>query len=118
MREFVSAVVEAEQNEEGDEKPIEFKIDGRVMHAKRPITGQLIFMMTSLGRGQNTHSRFANMVNLLLETLDEDDRVWLENRLLDGNPKTALDPDVISDVFDYLTEEWFGNPTAESSDSA
>jgi hypothetical protein len=88
-----------------------FKIDGHELHAFKPTEGQLIFMLASLGRGQTKDQRFAAIINVMLASLRSDDKDWLETRLLESDPKQMIHPKVIEQVFEYLTEEWFANPT-------
>lgn len=94
------------------EKAIEFKLDGRVMHAYPPTEGQLAFMMANMGRGQTSEQRFAAIVNLMLATLREDDRDHFESRLLlpKKDPK-RIGLKTLEAIFEHLMEEWFATPT-------
>lgn len=87
--------------------PTEFKIGDRVLKAYKPNETQLIFLLASLGRGQSKESRMASIVNVMLESLDEDDKDWFEERLLTSDPRRRIRPSVIESVFEYLTSEWF-----------
>jgi hypothetical protein len=87
--------------------PIEFKIGERVLKAYKPNETQLIFLLASLGRGQSKESRMASIVNVMLESLDEDDKDWFEERLLTSDPTKRIPPRLIESVFEYLTSEWF-----------
>lgn len=107
---------QAEQEVDG-EKPIEFKLDGRTMHAYTPTDGQLAFMLASMGRGQTSDGRFASIINIMLECLRDDDKDYFESRLLTRDPKKRLGVKMIEQVFEHLTEEWFARPTQSSSDS-
>lgn len=100
----------AEAEVEVDEDPyVEFKIDDRVMRAYRPNEGQLIFLLASLGRGQSKESRMASIVNIMMESLREEDKDYFESRLLSRSHPIA--PKTIEAVFEHLTEEWFARPT-------
>lgn len=92
-------------------KPIEFELDGRTLHAYRPTEGQLAFMLAALGRGQTSDSRTAAIINVMMESLRDDDKDWFEARLLTKDPKKRLGVKTIEAVFEYLTEEWFARPT-------
>lgn len=92
-------------------KPIEFMLDGRVMHAYQPTDGQLAFMLASLGRGQTSDGRAAATINVMMECLRDDDKDYFESRLLTHDPKTRLGIKTIESVFEMLTEEWFARPT-------
>lgn len=87
--------------------PTEFKIGDKVLRAYKPNETQLIFLLASLGRGQSKESRMASIVNVMLESLDEDDKDWFEERLLTSDEKRRIKPKVIESVFEYLTSEWF-----------
>lgn len=91
----------------------EFKLDGRVMRAYRPTDGQLAFMMAALGRGQTQDQRFAAILNIMFESLRDDDKDYLESRMLTRNKKTRLPMKQIEAIFEHLTEEWFGRPTQQ-----
>lgn len=100
-----------EEAEEATEPFIEFKMDdGRVMHAYHPEDGQLAFLMASMGRGQSNDQRFAAIINLMLACLRDDDRDYLENRLLQRG-KGRLRVKQVEEVFAFLSEEWFQRPT-------
>lgn len=86
---------------------VEFKLDDRVMRAYRPHEGQLTFLLASLGRGQSKETRFASIINIMLESLDEDDKDYLEGRLLTRDPKRRVPPATIEGIFEHLTAEWF-----------
>lgn len=117
MKEFVSAVEDALEEENADDY-VEFKVDGRAMRAYTPSPGQLIFMMAALGRGQSNESRFAAIINIMMESLREDDAAYLEGRLLTRDRSKRLPPEKLEEIFEFLTEEWFARPTQPSSDSA
>ena len=133
LKEFISAVEDAAAEEEREakiaalvaegkprdeaeaevdgEEPIEFKIDDRVLKAYPPTPGQLAFMLAALGRGQTSDQRFAAIINIMLESLRESDRDYLESRLLTRDPKKRLPIEKIEEIFEYLSEEWFARPT-------
>jgi hypothetical protein len=109
---------EEAEAEVDDEKPVEFMLDGRVLKAYPPTEGQLIFMMAAMGRGQSQESRFASIINIMMESLRDEDQDYLEARLLTRDPKQRLRAPKIEEIFEYLTEEWFARPTQPPSDSA
>lgn len=121
MKEFVTAVEESIQEDEGtpvEEQYVEFKLDDRVMRAYQPTDGQLTFMLAAMGRGQTSDQRFAAIINIMMESLREEDQDYLESRLLTRDPAKRLPVKQIEAIFEYLTEEWFGRPTQPPSDSA
>jgi hypothetical protein len=133
MKEFISAVedIEAEDEREAkivalvaegktreeaesevdEERYVEFKVDGREMRAYQPTDGQLAFMLAALGRGQTSDQRFAAIVNIMLSSLRDSDRDYMESRLLTRDRKHRLPMKQLEAIFEHLTEEWFARPT-------
>lgn len=102
----------AEAEAETAEDPyIEFKLDGRVCKAYTPTPGQLAFLLANMGRGQTKDGRFASIMNVMLESLDEDDQEFVENRLLTRRRGKMMDLKVLEGIFEHLVEEWFATPT-------
>jgi hypothetical protein len=97
---------EAEQQVD-NETYVEFKVDGRVMRAYQPHEGQLAFMLAALGRGQSQDQRFAAILNIMFESLREEDKDYLEGRLLTRDHKRRLSMKKVEGIFEYLMEEWF-----------
>lgn len=121
MKEFTTAVAEVVAEDDGtpvEEQFVAFKVDGRELHAYNPTPGQLTFMLANLGRGQTADSRFAAIINIMMESLRDEDKDYLESRLLTRDKAKRLDIKQVEEIFEYLTEEWFGTPTQSSSDSA
>jgi hypothetical protein len=144
MKQFTTAVEDAVQDQEREDKIlalmadkpdgspglsrkeaeeevdpyIEFDLDGRIMRAYRPIEGQVIFMLAALGKGQSKESRFSSILNIMFESLREDDKDYLEGRLLSRDPKTRLTMKTIEGIFEFCVEGWFARPTQQPSDSA
>lgn len=132
MKEFVSAVQEEiveqdresqiaalmEQGRTREEAELEadateytdFKLDGRVMRAYKPNSTTLAFMLATLGRGQTKDQRFAAILNIMFESLREEDKDHLENRMLTRGPK-QVKMEQIEEIFEFLIEEWFATPT-------
>lgn len=106
-----------EKAREEIEKPVPFKVDGRVLKAYKPEPGQLAFMMASMGRGQTADGRFAAIINIMLECLRPGDKDYLESRLATRDKKKRLDLKVLEGIFEYLTEEWFRDESSEGSEA-
>lgn len=102
---------QAEDEVEAEEGVVQFKLDDREMKAYPPHDGQLAFMLASLGRGQTKEQRFAAIINIMMESLREDDKDYLESRLLTGDKKNRLGIKTIEGIFEYLVEQWFARPT-------
>jgi len=116
MKEFSTAVEVVEGEETGEERQIKFKIDDRMMTAYPPTDSQMAFMLATMGRGQTDETRFGSMVTLIMNTLKEDDRDYFESRQVSRN--NSIPMPVIEGIFEYIIEEWSGNPTQSPSDSA
>ena len=116
MKEFITAAEDFASDEE--EKFTEFTLDGRVMRSYHLTEGQLVFMMVGLGSARTSDDRFAAIVDLILETLRDDDRDYLTSRLITRDPKRRLPVKKVNEIFEYLSGEWFGRPTESPSDSA
>jgi hypothetical protein len=108
---------EAEAEVDG-ESFVEFTLDGRTLKAYQPTDGQMTFMLAALGRGQSQEQRFAAIINIMMESLRDEDQDYLEGRLLTRDPKQRLPIKKIEEIFEYLTEEWFARPTQSPSGSA
>lgn len=117
VKEFVTAVAEDEKNLE-EEDFVEFKLDGRLMKAYTPTSGQLVMLNAGLGRGQTDDQRFATILNFMFGCLEDADKDHLESRLLDRSKRHRMNLDQLEEIFEYLMEEWFGRPTKPSTDSA
>jgi hypothetical protein len=109
---------EKQANEEEGGPFTEFTLDGRVLRAYQPHEGQLTFLMAALGRGQSQESRYASIINLMMEALRPEDQDYFESRLLTRDPKERLPIKKVEEIFEYLVEEWFGRPTQPPSGSA
>jgi hypothetical protein len=117
-REDAEAKIRKDAEKEVDfGKPIEFDVDGRTLRAYKPTNTQLIFLMASHGRGQTNTNRFASSVNMILECLEKEDRDYLDSLLL--SREDGIDEELLEEIFEYLTEKWFGtdHPTPPSSGS-
>lgn len=118
VKEFLTAVDEDEKDID-DEESIEFKLDGRTMKAYTPTSGQLVLLNASLrGRGQTDDQRFGTILNFLFDCMEDEDKDYLESRLMDRDRKRRLKLKQLEEIFEYLMGEWFGRPTQPPSDSA
>ena len=80
--------------------------------------GQLVFMLAAMGHGQSAEQRFAGILNIVFASLRDEDRDYVEARLLSRDPKDRKFHETLEGVFEFLTEEWFATPTEQPSDSA
>lgn len=98
-------------------RPVEFKIGERTLKAYKPNETQLIFLLATMSRGQSKTTRMAGVVNVMLESLDGDDKDWFEERLLSSDPKMRIHPKTIEGVFEYLTTAWFREDASSDSEA-
>lgn len=98
-------------------RAVEFKIGDRVLKAYKPDEAQLIFLMATMARGQSKTNRMAGVINVMMESLDEDDKDWFEERLLTSDRKRKIAPQTIEAVFEYLTEQWFREESASDGEA-
>lgn len=112
---------EAEAEIDSELGVISFKLDDRLIKAYPPHEGQLIFLLASMGRGQSSESRFSSIVNIMLESLRDEDADYLESRLLTRDRRKRIPIKQVEDIFRYLVEGWFGGkvslPASDSADS-
>lgn len=92
----------------------EFMLDDRLIKAYTPTPAQLAFLLASMGRGQTKDRKFAGVMNVIMQSLDEDDQEHLENRLLSRKRGERLELEDLEKIFEYLVEEWFATPTQGS----
>jgi hypothetical protein len=129
VAELVAEGVPPEQAQKKAEEELEpfvpFMVDGRELRAFYPTDGQLVFMLASMGRGQSQQGRFSAIVNVMMESLRDEDQDYLEERLLAHDRKKRLALEKLEEIFEYLVGEWFGagegdpeRPTQPSSGSA
>ena len=115
MDEFISAVKEAdaEGGSEGD-KTLPLKMDGRVLKFNPPTPGQLVLLTSSMGAGNTGARKMGTMLSIIVNALDEDDRDYIEGRLLAGG-KDGLQPDAVKWMVEKVTAHWFrdGDSTSD-----
>lgn len=103
MREFVTAA--RDQMEPDDSKVFEFTLDGREMRMYHPNTGQAAIMSTMI-RGEVKADDASNFITLFFNLFDDDDRLYLQDRLMDRDDSFDLDSDGgMFDIFEALLEE-------------
>ena len=114
MKEFTTAVNEAEKSEE-DEGLVEFMVDGELCTAYRPSDGQLAFLMASTGRHSSTEEQIAGIINFFVAVLDDDSHNYVVSKLLDRKDKFGIEQ--VQEIMEWLVSEWSGRPTKSPSGS-
>jgi hypothetical protein len=91
-----------------NDQPVEFELDGQVMTAYPPTSGQLALFLTANNEGGV--SSLVAMFDLLAQVIDDDAVELLKDRLGEG-----MEISVITDIIAFLVEEWSAHPTEPSS---
>lgn len=119
MRQFgdaarVAALTEEDQN---DEPNIDFKLLDREVSLKYPGSGALAYLTATMSTVSDNLSAVGIIINFIASCMDDEDARYLNQILLDS--KSGFDVEDISEVAEYLLEEWSGgNPTSGSSGSS
>lgn len=114
MKEFTTAVEQAEKSED-DDNVIEFAIDGTMCKAYKPKDGQLAVLMASTGRHSSQQEMIAGIINFFVAVLDEDSHSYVVSRLLDR--RDAFGIEQVQNIMQWLIGEWSGRPTKSPSGS-
>jgi len=109
MREFTSA---ARRDAQIATDEIEFKINGETLIAYPPTSGQLAYFMACQAEGDPVSISKA-MLELLAVVL-QDNYPWFESELRNGD----IDIETVTEVIEWLSEEWSDNPTSSVSGSS
>lgn len=121
MQDFVTAVRDEDEVEDGDES-VTFTHDDREVTFFKPSTGQMALMMSMGGRDMDLKTA-GNFIALFIEMADEDSQRYFQSRLLErpGKGKKVFDlgsPGGIYDIFEKLGEHWGGKKSKQPSDYA
>lgn len=115
IKEFTTAVAQAEKAEGAEDEGIEFDVDGVMCKCYHPGDGQLAYLMASMGRHTSTQERVAGVVNFFVAVLDADSQQYVIGRLLDrGDPFGITE---VQQIMEWMVEEWAGRPTKSPSGS-
>ena len=128
IREFVTAVAEEIENAEvdkgtefdlvrkgRDDEGNEIEVERRSLIAYRPKDGQVAMLMARMGRHSSTQDKMAGIIDFFVEVLGREDHEYVVNRLLDREDPFGFGE--VTDVMEYLMEEWAGRPTKPSRGS-
>jgi hypothetical protein len=125
MREFTTVVTEIQERLGDDEWPLEFKLDGRVMHFRRPHGGEGVLLITAMAMHNDIMSKFSSTLDIVSRVLRPDDRDWLNSRMLDTrDPMHIQAPTIMAGgegeggVVQEIVRQWGGRPTESPSPSS
>lgn len=132
IEEFISAVAEDETAEDDDsnvtlipitemepdpDNPGKQRVRAKVtLRAYDPGSGQLGYLLATNGRHNSDEEKVAGVVNFFNAVLDDDDQIYIQNRLLDRRDPFGLDE--INDLMEKLVEAWGGRPPKQPTDFA
>lgn len=112
VKQFKSAAV-ASQAAVDNPVDVEFEIDGVLLTASPPTTGQLAMFMATQIDGDPSATVKAVM-GLFEVILSEDDYAWVVERLQSGE----MPMEILLEVVEFLGEEWSSRPTSSASVSS
>ena len=88
---------------------VAFQIDGEELIAYPPTSGQMVLLLTAVDGGIGS---IQAMFDFLGAVLDDDGVELIKDKLQEG-----MDLAIVTEIVQYLIEEWSGRPTESSSDS-
>jgi hypothetical protein len=112
IKEFTTAAKEATGE---SEDPVVFSIDEKTLRAYRPTEGQLAMLMMSLARHNSEATKIAGAIDFFVSIMDQESYTYLADRLQSRDNPIALEE--ITNVVQWLIEEWAGRPTPSPSAS-
>jgi hypothetical protein len=115
MREFVTAVQTMENEQEEEELPNEFALDGVLCKFYQPQDGQVAVLMASTGKHSSEQEQVAAFINFFVGVLDDDTHTYIVSKLL--NRKDPFGLAEVQEILEYMMEVWSGNPTQSFSAS-
>lgn len=111
MKKFVSA---AKTNEQKDERlPITYEVLGKPVTFNFPGNGQMLYLMTSFGETSTIGNRAGAVFDLLFSTMSDEDVAFIRGKMLENE----FEEEIATDIFEALMEDWFADPSQQSSDS-
>lgn len=116
MRQFHTAVKAHDKNEDSIGSVVQFEIDGQPFTATGPNSTQLAVYLAEVGGfSVETKDRVSAGINFFLDRFSGDDRRYFQRRLMDRTD--SFDFQDVTDIIEWLTEEWSARPTQSPSDS-
>ena len=120
MKEFTTAVTDLAQREKTDDDwPLAFKLDGRVMHFRKPTPGEGVILIAALAQTGSALERFGTYLDLFNKVLRPDDKEWWTRRILnDRDPLCYQAPALLAGgengdggLLRAVVEAWGADPT-------
>lgn len=118
LKKFVTSAKNAD--EQGDVLPVgdplPIQIDDREITLLPPTTSQFVLMLASMEAAASEQDQYASIINFFFGMIDDEDKRYIFARLRDR--KDPFDVEDLSEIVEYVTEEWSARPTEESQDSS
>lgn len=109
MKQFITAVKEDEKEGTEEENKLQFDLDGFIVTAYKPGSGQLGYLFASTGQQADNAQKVAGLINFFNSCLDEESSRHIINRLMDR--KDPFDHDKVDEILEHMSEEWGARPT-------
>lgn len=114
MKDFITAVKDVEDQDEGTDGQIVFMVDDWEVTAYRPGTGQLGVLMAMTLNTSETE-QIAGIINFFASVLDDASHHHLVRRMLDRRDPFGIEE--VTEIMQGLVEEWTGHPTQQPTAS-
>lgn len=121
MKEFLTSAKHVEDEENGDDGSVEFKITNEdtgettLCRAYKPGDGQFAVLMATTSRHSAQSEQIAGIINFFASVLDDESHHYIVSRLLDRRDPFGIEQ--VQEIMEHLVEEWSGRPTQRSSGS-
>ena len=113
MKEFMTAVHEAEKTPEDEDEGTLFTVDGTECRCFKPSDGQMAVLLASISRSNDWMTQVAGIVNFFVEVLDDESHAYVTGRLLNRQDPFGL-PEVQA-IIEWMVEDWTGRPMPSPS---
>lgn len=114
VKSFTTAGKSVEANQTPLGEPLSIELDGREITFTPPTTGQWAVTMAGGTDTSSPSDMIATQINFFFGMLDTDDVNYFRHRLFDR--EDPFDVDNITEIIEYLIEEWSARPTKQPSD--
>lgn len=112
MKEFTSAVEQAERDED---EGIPFLLDDRECRAYMPTDSQVAMAIAGVGRHTSDMQKMAAAIDFFVGVLDKNSEQYVVDRMMSRENPLGLDK--VEEIVMWLIEEFTGRPTRSPSAS-
>lgn len=86
--------------------------------AYRPSPSQFAIAMSATGPRRDLGVKLAGIIDFMVEVLDDDGQAYVTNRLLTSDRKDPFGLEELTDLMNWMVEEWTARPTEPPSVSS